>query len=258
MLIVLSPAKSLDFDSKPLTKRFTLPRFQDDSEMLVKVMAGQSPEEIAHLMSLSNELAELNWQRFQEWEPDAAAPGARQAILAFKGDTYLGLDVASFSTRDFTAAQRRLRILSGLYGVLRPLDLIQPHRLEMGTRLPTERGKNLYDFWGDRISDALASDLDILRPRALVNLASQEYFRSVRAGRLGARIVTPRFEDLSGGEYRVVSFFAKRARGAMASWLILNRVTTLTGLTAFDGLGYRFDPGRSGRDRPTFVREPAV
>jgi len=258
MLIVLSPAKSLDFDSKPLTKRSTLPRFQDDSEMLVKVMAGQSPEQIGRLMSLSDDLAELNWQRFQEWDPDPDTRGARQAILAFKGDTYMGLDAARFQTRDFTAAQRRLRILSGLYGVLRPLDLIQPHRLEMGTRLPTERGGSLYDFWGDRISSVLASDLDVVRPRALVNLASQEYFKSVRTVRLGARIVTPRFEDLNRGEYRVVSFFAKRARGAMAAWLILNRVTTFTGLTDFDGLGYRFDPDRSRRDQPTFVREPAA
>lgn len=255
MLIVLSPAKSLDFDSKPGSKRFTRPRLQDESEKLVKVMSGQSPEQIRQLMSISDDLAELNWQRFQEWDPHPDLGNGRQAVFAFKGDTYMGLDVSRFQTRDLTSAQRRLRILSGLYGVLRPLDLIQPHRLEMGTRLQTERGQSLYDFWGSSITETLAADLATLRPNVLVNLASQEYFKSTRPETLDARVLTPRFEDFSRGDYRVVSFFAKRARGAMAAWLILNRVTSIKGLAEFDELGYRFDAQRSTRWQPVFIRE---
>lgn len=256
MLIVLSPAKSLDFESKPLTRRHTHPRLGERAGELVEVMATKSPEEIARLMRLSPDLADLNWHRFQDWSPEPDIKSARQAIYAFKGDTYLGFGVARFGARDLTAAQRRVRILSGLHGVLRPLDLIQPYRLEMGTKLETGRGKNLYEYWGDTITTTLADDLEAVKPRTLINLASVEYFKSVRPDMLDARVVTPRFEDYNDGEYRVVGFFAKRARGAMASWLILNRVKTLKGMQAFDDLGYRFNADRSTRNQPIFTRDP--
>lgn len=256
MLIVLSPAKSLDFESKPMTRRHTQPRLAEQAGELIEVMATKSPEEIARLMSVSPDLADLNWQRFQDWSPEPDIKSARQAILAFKGDTYMGFNVARFGARDLTAAQRRVRILSGLHGVLRPLDLIQPYRLEMGTRLETARGKNLYEYWGDTITASLSEDLEAMKPRTLVNLASVEYFKSVHPDMLDARIVTPRFEDYNGGEYRVVSFFAKRARGALASWLVMNRVKTLRGMQDFVDLGYRYDADRSTRNQPIFVRDP--
>ncbi len=219
-----------------------------------KSCPARAPSRSLGSWTLSDDLANTNWQRFQEWDPHPDPKTARQAIFAFKGDTYLGLDVGRFGTRDLTASQRRIRILSGLYGVLRPLDLIQPHRLEMGTRLVTERGNNLYQFWGDQITQTLAADLDDVRPQALVNLASHEYFKSVVATDIAARVITPRFEDFSNGQYRVVGFFAKRARGAMAAWIVLNRITTLKGLTSFDDLGYRYSRERSSRNQPTFIR----
>lgn len=256
MLIVLSPAKSLDFESKPMTRRHTQPRHGEQSSELIDLMAAKSPEEIARLMGISPDLAELNWRRFQEWIETPDLKTARQAIFAFKGDTYLGFDVARFEARDLTAAQRRIRILSGLHGVLRPLDLIQPYRLEMGSKLQTSRGNNLYEYWADTITATLSEDFGATKPRTLVNLASVEYFKAVLPEMLDARIVTPRFEDFNNGEYRVVSFFAKRARGAMASWLVRNRVKTLVGMRDFDELGYRFEADRSTRDQPIFVRDP--
>jgi len=257
VLAVVSPAKSLDWDTPLATRRSTEPALLDGARELAGVMAAQGPARIAALMKLSPALADLNAGRFRDWDPDPAPAGARPAVLAFDGDTYRGMRAPqTFSERDFTHAQKTLRILSGLYGVLRPLDLIQPYRLEMGTRLPTPRGEDLYDFWGDRIT-AVLRDAVHASPgaRVLVNLASQEYFRSVRAPELDARVVTPVFLD--GGpdlEPRVVSFHAKRARGAMAGWIVRDRVSTIRALTSFDGLGYHHDPDRSEPGRPAFVR----
>lgn len=257
MLIVVSPAKALDFESPLPTRKFSEPAMLDRSRELVSIMAGKSPDELSELMSISPALGELNFERFQDWEPPFTRANARPAVLAFNGDTYLGLDApATFDERDYTHAQKTLRILSGLYGVLRPLDLIQPYRLEMGTKLKNPRGRDLYGFWGDEITDALNADL-AASPGSpvLVNLASAEYFGSVRPDDIDGRVITPKFLDAKGDDdYKMVSFFAKRARGAMAGWIIRERVKSARALREFDGLGYRYDPVRSTADEPVFTR----
>lgn len=257
MLTVLSPAKTLDFESPLLTQKHSQPSMVAESAKLVKVLAGKSPDEIGELMSLSPKLAELNFERFQEWTTTFEPGSARPAVLAFKGDVYMGMEIDSFNERDFTAAQKSVRILSGLYGVLRPLDLIHPYRLEMGSRLGTDRGGNLYQFWGDQITDALNAEFEQRSPKVLVNLASQEYFSAVQPERLEARIIAPVFLDEKNGNYKIISFFAKRARGAMAAWMVQNRIKSAAALTGFDRMGYRFDPERSSPDAPTFIRPEA-
>ena len=254
MLIVLSPAKRLDFESKLPTRKHSLPTMVSESAEIVDVLVEKSPDDIAALMDLSMSLAELNTERYQDWEPRFNRQNSRPALMAFKGDVYVGMDIARYGERDFTHAQKTLRILSGLHGVLRPLDLIQPYRLEMGTSLRTGRGKNLYEFWGEKITDSLNSDLDERSSNVLVNLASVEYFGAVQPERIEARIISPMFLDEVNGRFKIVSFHAKRARGAMASWLILNRVKSVRAIKDFDGLGYHFDPERSEPDRPAFVR----
>ena len=254
MLAVLSPAKSLDFDSPPATsKEATRPRMPGRTAELVGVMAGKTPDEIRRLMRVSPALARLNADRYAGWDDAEARP----AILAFDGDVYRGMDApATFDTRDYTRAQKTVRILSGLYGVLRPMDAIRPYRLEMGTALATGRGDDLYAFWGDAITDALRADVDE-SPGAdvLVNLASREYFAAVRPDVLGRRVVAPVFLDAKGdGEPRIVAFHAKRARGAMAGWMVRERVDRPSLLPGFDGLGYAHDPERSAPDAPAFVR----
>jgi len=215
-----------------------------------------SPDELSSLMDISDDLAELNAKRFADFTTPFDRHNARPAVLAFNGDVYHGMQAATFGERDFTEAQKTVRILSGLYGVLRPLDLMQPYRLEMGTRLVTERGRTLYDFWNGTITAVLNEDLAASPgSAALINLASDEYFRSVRADDIDGRVISPRFVDVGpDGAHRVVSFFAKRARGSMAGWLVRNRVRTLRGIRAFDGLGYRYDPARSTSSEPVFVR----
>jgi cytoplasmic iron level regulating protein YaaA (DUF328/UPF0246 family) len=241
MLIVISPAKSLDFDSPLATRRHTEPELLDRSAELVEVMATRSPDEISELMHISPALGELNHERFLDWHRPFDLRNARQAVLAFAGDTYIGLDAANrFDTRDFTHASKVLRILSGLYGVLRPLDLIQPYRLEMGTQLRTERGHDLYEFWGSTITDTLNEALATSPgSNVLVNLASKEYFGAVRTDELVAPVVTPTFLDPDrSGELRTISFFAKRARGAMAGWIVANRVRSTRSLREFTELDY--------------------
>lgn len=260
MLIVVSPAKALDFESKPATRKFSEPMLLDRSRELAAIMATKSPDDLSALMSISPTLAELNFERFQDWQPPFTPANARPAVLAFNGDTYIGLDAPnSFSERDYTHAQKVLRILSGLHGVLRPLDLIQPYRLEMGSKVSHPEGRDLYSFWGDRVTDALNADLDASPgARVLVNLASNEYFGVVQADRVDARIVTPKFLDASGdGDYKIVSFFAKRARGTMAGWIIRERIKSARALVDFDAADYRYDPVRSSADEPVFVRRTA-
>lgn len=256
MLCVISPAKTLDFESPLATKRFTTPRLVAEAAELVDVMRSKSPGDIRSLMRVSEEIATLNAARFRDFDPEHTPANSRPAVLAFAGDVYQGLSASTFAARDFTEAQKSLRILSGLYGLLRPLDLIQPHRLEMGTRLVTERGHHLTHWWGGRITDLLAADVDSSPgAKVLVNLASNEYFSAIDANRLGVRIVTPRFEDRDGdGVPRVVSFHAKRARGTMAAWLIHNRVRSAAAITGFAAAGYTFDPERSTKNTPVFVR----
>ncbi len=256
MLLVVSPAKSLDYESPLPTKKYSVPEHLDRSAELVGVMAKKSPDELRQLMSISDSLAELNFMRFQEWEQPFTPGNARPALLAFAGDVYTGIDASNtFDERDFTHAQKTLRILSGLYGVLRPLDLMQPYRLEMGTKLRTAAGGDLYEFWGDEITDRLNDDLAASPgANALVNLASNEYFGSVHPDQIDGPIVTPTFLDAKNDGYKVIAFFAKRARGAMTAWIIRNRVRSIKGLERFDGMGYRFDPERSSRLNPVFVR----
>lgn len=257
MLSVLSPAKSLDYESRLPTRKRSQPRMLDRSEQLVDVMVTKAPAELASLMNISDDLADLNAQRFADFTTPFDRRNARPAVLAFNGDVYHGMDAAGqFGERDFTEAQKTMRILSGLYGVLRPLDLMQPYRLEMGTKLETGRGGSLYDFWGDEITNALNADL-AASPGidALINLASEEYFGAVRADAIDGRVISPRFLDARDGGYRIISFFAKRARGAMAGWLVRNRVRTIKGIRDFDGLGYRYDPERSTTSEPVFLRD---
>jgi len=265
MLAVLSPAKTLDFTT-PLTTSVTTPlttsvttqsRLLAESQRLIDLLITKSPDEIADLMHISGDLAELNARRYKDFELPFSRRNARPAALTFAGDVYQGMDAAHrFGARDFTEAQKTLRILSGLYGVLRPLDLIQPYRLEMGTPLHTERGSSLVEWWGSRITDLLREDLQA-SPGAnvLVNLASAEYIAAVDADALGVRIISPRFENQdSQGVYRVLSFSAKRARGEMAAWLVLNRVRRLTALTDFAEARYRYVPEASTPDVPVFRR----
>ena len=256
MLIVVSPAKSLDYESKLPTRKHSEPRLLDRSRELVGVMAQKSPRELSKMMRISESLGELNHERFQDWELPFTTDNARPAVLAFSGDVYLGMDAGTFSERDFTHAQKVLRILSGLYGVLRPLDLMQPYRLEMGSRVRTGRGDDLYTFWGNTITDQLNADLaDSPGSRTLINLASNEYFGAVDTTRFDGRIVSPVFLDSKdGAEPKIVSFFAKRARGAMSGWIIRNRVKSPRALLDYAKDGYRYDPELSEPDRPVFVR----
>lgn len=258
MILVISPAKALDYETPPTTPRHTQPAFLDHSEALIEALRQRSPAEIAELMSLSDPLASLNVARYASWSRPFAPDNAKQAILAFNGDVYEGLDTPSLSEDELAWAQDHLRILSGLYGVLRPLDLMQAYRLEMGTRLATARGKNLYEFWGERITDELNRLLDAEEAaghgRVLLNLASDEYFKSVKPKKLRARLVTPVFEDWKSGRYKIISFYAKRARGLMSRFVIRNRIDTVEGLEAFDSEGYAFAADASDADRLVFRR----
>lgn len=256
MITLLSPAKSLDYETKPATRKHTEPRLLAQSSELIDVLRELPASEIASLMHISDDLAALNAQRYADFAPPFTTKNGKQAVLAFDGDVYQGLDAPAFGERDFTEAQKTVRILSGLYGVLRPLDLMQPYRLEMGTRLKTGRGASLYAWWGDRISEVLRDDLaESPGADVVVNLASDEYFKAVRPEVLGARIVAPRFEDTDArGTRKIVSFYAKRARGTMAGWLVRNRVRTASALTGFDADGYRYDKAASTPDVPVFVR----
>ena len=254
VLIVLSPAKRLDFESELLTSKHSVPALIDDSSELVQELVKKSPADLGELMNLSPALSNLNAERFQDWEEDFTTSNSRPALLAFQGDVYVGMDVSRYSERDFTRAQKTIRILSGLHGVLRPLDLIQPYRLEMGTSLITSRGKGLYEFWGDRISEFLAADLEGHRPRVLINLASKEYFSAVDESLLDARVISPRFLDEKNGKFKIISLYAKQARGAMASWLVLNRINSPSLICDFAELGYEYSREKSTLLEPTFVR----
>lgn len=261
-MIVVSPAKSLDLESPLATRKHTEPRMLDASRELVEIMIQKSPDDLSSMMSISPALGELNFERFHDWGPPFTPANARPALLTFNGDTYIGLDApATFGERDYTHAQKTLRILSGLHGLLRPLDLIQPYRLEMGSKVANDHGPDLYSFWGDRITDLINSDLAASPgPDVLVNLASNEYFTAVEPESIEGRVISPVFLDTRpGGEQKIVGFFAKRARGAMAGWIIRERISSVRRLRDFEGLGYRYAPEQSTRSRPVFTRrqEPA-
>ena len=254
MLILLSPAKSLDYESAPTTDRHTLPQFVDDSAALIEVLRPLTPAQLASMMDLSDALATLNVARYAAWEPRFSAANSKQAVLAFNGDVYEGLDAASLKQADLDWAQDHIGILSGLYGVLRPLDWMQPYRLEMGTKLANPRGKDLYAWWGDRLAEHLNARLAAQGDDVVINLASQEYFKSVKRKALQARVIECVFEDWKGGKYKIISFFAKRARGLMARHAITRRVTTPKDLEGFNADGYAFDRTVSAPDRLVFRR----
>ncbi|MYM34589.1 peroxide stress protein YaaA [Duganella sp. FT94W] len=256
MLIVLSPAKSLDLETPPTTKLHTEPAFLDHSEQLIDRLRAFSPAELSELMDLSDNLSALNVARYASWTKDTRE--ARQAVMTFNGDVYDGLDARTLAPKQLAYAQARIRILSGLYGMLRPLDLIHPHRLEMGTRLSTPRGKNLYDFWGDTIANALNKTAEEQGADTLVNLASEEYFKSVKPKALGLPVITPLFEDWKNGKYKIISFYAKRARGLMARYAAVNGVTDPQQLKHFDVDGYRYVSDASNDKTWLFRRKLAA
>lgn len=252
MLLLISPAKTLDFTPPALEVEGTEPELLGQAEQLVGVMRQHAPSDLSEMMGISEPLAQLNYERFLEWEYPHKANSAKQAVLAFRGDVYQGLAAEDFSPEDFAYAQKHLRILSGLYGVLRPLDLIHPYRLEMGTRLRTDQGSNLYAFWGDTIARILK---DAVTDGVLVNLASQEYFKAVRLDDdANLSVYTPVFKDMRNNSYKIISFYAKRARGAMTAWVIQNRISTPEQLRDFRWNGYAFSEALSTPESPTFVR----
>jgi cytoplasmic iron level regulating protein YaaA (DUF328/UPF0246 family) len=255
--IVISPAKSLDFESPTPDLPHTHPDFLAESHKLIKIVRKLAPKTLGRLMNISDQLVELNVARYAAWSPPFSLDNARQAALAFNGDVYGGLDAHNFSAEDLMWAQRHLRILSGLYGLLRPLDLIQAYRLEMGTRLVHPKGKDLYSFWGDRITQALNANFDQSAKPVLINLASDEYFRSVRPKKLAARVVTPVFQEWKSAGYKIVSFYAKRARGLMSRYAIVNRVADVEALKDFNTEGYAFAPEVSSEDTWVFRRRSA-
>ena len=258
MLIFLSPAKSLDYKTPPQVATHTQPAFLKQSEILIKQLRKLSPADIATLMDISDPLALLNFNRYADWKLPFTPENAKQAVLAFAGDVYDGLQASTLSPADLQFAQRHLRILSGLYGLLRPLDLMQAYRLEMGTRLANPRGRDLYAFWGERINEALAAALREAGAAVLVNLASVEYFTALRAKMLPVPVVQPVFEDWSGGRFRVVSFHAKRARGLMARFAIVNRLRQAEGLQDFGEAGYAYIAAASSDSAWVFRRRLAA
>jgi cytoplasmic iron level regulating protein YaaA (DUF328/UPF0246 family) len=258
MLILISPAKTLDFETPVAAKTATQPVFLDESQLLINDLQKLNPGKVSSLMGISEKLGNLNFERFMEWHTPFTPKNAKQAAMAFKGDVYTGLEAEKLSASELKFAQQHLRILSGLYGVLRPMDLIQPYRLEMGTKFANTRGKNLYEFWGDRITDELNGQLKKLKADVVVNLASNEYFKAVNKNALAATIVTPVFKDLKNGNYKIISFYAKKARGLMSAWIIQQGLTDPKELKTFKVAGYRYNAALSTPDAPVFTRdEPA-
>ncbi|MEM9531817.1 MAG: peroxide stress protein YaaA [Pseudomonadota bacterium] len=257
MLAILSPAKTLDYETPLTTDKYSEPEFVEDSSALIDRLRKMSPRKIAETMHISDNLAQLNAERYATWQPSFEDDAARPAILAFKGDVYRGLDATTLSARDHNYAQKHLRILSGLHGLLRPLDRIRPYRLEMGTKLKTDRGGNLYEFWGNKVTDALNEVIEQHNHRALINLASNEYVGVVDRGATNARIIDVKFLDYKNGQYKLISFYAKKARGSMARYMIDQRVKTLKQLQDFDYDGYRFSESRTQGDEWVFTRKQA-
>ena len=253
-LIVLSPAKSLDFERKLNCKKSSKPVFISESKMLINYLLKMKKEEIGKLMGISKKLTDLNYDRYKSWSDDFNLNNSRHAISCFTGDVYKGLDVNSFSLEDLDYSQDHLRILSGLYGLLRPLDLMKPYRLEMGVKLQTEKGKNLYEFWKNKLTEKLNQNFIESKNEYLINLASNEYFDSVNKSQLLKKIITPKFLDKKNGNYKVISFFAKKARGSMAAYIIKNKIQTIDKLQGFQGLEYKFCHERSDEQNLVFIR----
>lgn len=255
MLALISPAKTIDYTTALPTDTYTQPRLLEQSQQLIDVCRKLSASEIASLMTVSEKIANLNVERFRDWNADFDFSNARQALFAFKGDVYTGLDAYHLKDQDINFAQQHLRMLSGLYGLLRPLDLMMPYRLEMGTKLKNSRGHNLYEFWGNIITDQINQDLAEIDAKVLVNLASDEYYKSVNEKKIKAEIVKPVFLDQKNGKYKVISFYAKKARGLMARYLIENKLNQVEQLKAFDSEGYYFDAESSSNKELVFKRD---
>lgn len=255
MLVLVSPAKTLDYENPAGTTQYTLPKLVDHSAQLIEVCRKLTPAEISSLMKVSDKIAGLNAARFESWSPKFSTDNAKQALYAFRGDVYTGLDADSLSEEGVSLAQTHLRILSGLYGLLRPLDLMQPYRLEMGTRLANSEGTNLYQFWGDTVTDEVNLALEEQGDDVLVNLASNEYFKAVKPKLIKGNIITPVFKDRKNGQYKVISFFAKRARGMMVRYILDNKVSNFDELIQFDSAGYHYCEAESTAAAPVFLRE---
>lgn len=254
MLFVVSPAKNLDYETAAPTSEFTVPELLDEAEQLVNVCKELSPQELGSLMKISDKLAGLNAARFTEWQRPFTPENAKQAVFAFNGDVYTGLDALTLSAEAIDYSQTHMRILSGLYGVLKPLDLMQPYRLEMGTRLTNPAGKNLYEFWADRVTEKLNEALVEAKSDVLINLASNEYFKSVNTKLLAAPIITPVFKDTKNGQLKIISFYAKKARGMMARFILESKPKTVAELSQFNAAGYVFDANASSEKELVFCR----
>lgn len=255
MLIVLSPAKTLDYTTPATTAVHSKPEFVERSAELIETLRRYSPAQIASLMRISDPLADLNAGRYAVWSPKFTTENSKQAVLAFNGDVYEGLDASSLNAKQLEYTQSHIRILSGLYGVLRPLDLMQAYRLEMGTKLATPQGKDLYAFWGDAVTVALNAQLAEQKSKALINLASEEYFKAVKPRLLEVPVITPIFEDWKAGRYKVISFYAKRARGLMARFAAIKKIKQAEKLKTFDFEGYEFDEAGSDKRNWLFRRK---
>lgn len=255
MLALISPAKTLDYESSLPTDQHTQARLLEYSQELIEVASKLSATEISILMSVSEKIANLNVGRFRDWQPEFDLSNARQAIFAFKGDVYTGLDAYNLKDHDISYAQEHLRMLSGLYGLLRPLDLMMPYRLEMGTKLANSRGHNLYEFWGHTITELINYDLAAANSELLVNIASDEYYKSVKENKIQAEIIKPVFLDQKNGKYKVISFYAKKARGLMARFIIENQIDRVEDLKGFNTEGYYFDAESSLKGELVFKRD---
>ncbi|MEH8020155.1 MULTISPECIES: peroxide stress protein YaaA [Rheinheimera] len=257
MLMLVSPAKDLDFEPSAKTLAVTQPDMLAQSQQLIAICKTLTPADLSSLMHISDKLAGLNVARFSQWQTPFTEDNAKAALFAFNGDVYQGLDANSLNDDDISFAQQHLRILSGLYGVLRPLDLMQPYRLEMGTKLANDNGKDLYAFWQGSITEQLNQQLAVLKSDVVVNLASQEYFKAVKTKQLNARLITPVFKDFKNGQYKIISFFAKKARGLMARYIIQQRITSAGQLKTFDSAGYVYSAEQSSAQELVFLRHSA-
>ena len=255
MIIVVSPAKTLDFENPAHTQKSSKAPLLSESHHLMDFCRQQTSEDLQNLMKISEKLALLNVERFQQWNQSHSKSNAKQALFAFRGDVYTGLDADTFDQQDIDFAQQHFRILSGLYGILRPLDLIQPYRLEMGTSLATDRGKNLYQFWGDKVTQQIIKSMKTMKSPSLVNLASNEYFKVIQSKNLPHPVITPVFKDYKNGQYKVISFLAKKARGMMSRFLIQNQIEKKEDITSFNAEGYRFYPKESSDTELVFKRK---
>ncbi len=257
MIVVISPAKTLDFESKPITKSFTLPDHLEKSMLIIKKLQTFSQKKVSELMNISESLSKLNVQRYKDWNGDFSTKTARQSILAFKGDVYIGLEAETFKEKDFLFAQKHLLILSGLHGYLHPLDLMMPYRLEMGTSLKIGKAKNLYDYWNEDVTNFINQSTEGHKEKTLINLASEEYFKVINKKNLSISLLNIEFKEKKGADYKTIGFFAKKARGYMASYIIKNKIEKSNELKNFNTAGYSFNGKLSNSLNWIFTRDQA-